>query len=293
MVQTPTNDQDRLIDQSLSLLRNAIAETKTVLPAVEFRRVEEPKDVVPETPFQQEQTASLIDQTLSLLRNAIAETKTVLPTVEFRGAEKPKDVVPETPFQQEQTAFLIGQPLSLVEESSALEPKEPETPSNMQQSIAEQTSTDVLPAEPPVQQEQTASLIDQALSLVEDVAAREPNEPETPSNMQQPIAKQTSTDVLPAEPQEQNASLIDQTLWAAKNVTVPKTNPVEVAPHSPQQPLAKELTSKERLDMQRAEIQKRVATFKANQQRFQQEREKYYAMTLAKIATHSVIQGVK
>jgi len=34
--------------------------------------------------------------------------------------------------------------------------------------------------------------------------------------------------------------------------------------------------------MERAEIRTRVATFKANQQRFQRKREEYYATTMAK-----------
>jgi hypothetical protein len=34
--------------------------------------------------------------------------------------------------------------------------------------------------------------------------------------------------------------------------------------------------------MERADIQKRIATFKANQQRFQREREEYYATTMAR-----------
>jgi hypothetical protein len=380
-----------------------MAESKTGLSVEQLRRAEELKDVVPETPAQREKTALLIDQSLSLLRNAIAETKTVLPATEF-----PKDAVPETPFQQEQTASLIEQTLSLVENVAALEPEEPETPSNMQQLVTKQASKDVLPTEPPVQEQQTPSLIDQTLSMVavavsestvteapppslqqpvakqiskvgpliaqalwmvKSVAAEvAPSQPvteqaskevaptdssvqeerttsvigqaqslvgdlpvaeckefdTTPSNMQrQPIAKQTSTDVLPAtehsvqqeqtafaehamslvdnvvipepvvndapspsvttpkalppgEPPSQDASLVDQTLSFAENVVVHETNSIEVTPQ-------KQLSPKERLDMERAEIQKRVATFKANQQRFQQEREEYYAVTMAKV----------
>jgi hypothetical protein len=462
---TPTNDQDRLIDQTLSLLRNAMAETKTVLSVEQLGRAEKPKDVLPETPGQQEKTALLIDQSLSLLRNAIAETNTVLPAAEIRGAEKPKDAVPETPFQQEQTASLIEQTLSLVENVAALEPEEPETPSNMQQLVIKQASKDVLPTEPPVQEQQAPSLIDQTLSMVEqslqhlvakqtskepptvpvqeeraaslinqtlsmvavavsestvtqapppslqqpvakqtskvmptesliqeertasliaqalstvksvaaevapssfqqpvikqaskevaptdslvqgepatsvigqaqslvgDASIAELNEFETPSNMQrQPIAEQTSNEVLlaaepsvqqeqtasfaehavslvdnvvvpepivndapspsvrtpkalpPREPPSQDASLVDQTLSFAKNVVVHETNSIEVTSQ-------KQLSPKERLDLERAEIQKRVATFKANQQRFQQEREEYYAVTMAKVrATRS------
>jgi uncharacterized membrane protein len=41
------------------------------------------------------------------------------------------------------------------------------------------------------------------------------------------------------------------------------------------------LTPKNRLDMERAVIQKRVADFAANQKKFQQEREEYYEKTMA------------
>jgi hypothetical protein len=183
MVETPTNDQDRLIDQTLALLQNAMAETKTVLPAVQFRRVAEPKDGLPS----------------------------------------------ETPVQEERTASLFGHPLSLVENVAVAEPKAAEARSpSLQRPVAEQTSKEMVPPEPPVQGERTASL-----SMVEMVA-------------------------------------------------VAKPKPVEVAPPSSQQPLVKQPAPKERLDMERAEIRTRVATFKANQQRFQREREEYYATTMAK-----------
>src|SRR6266404_1442295 len=190
MVQTPPNHQDQLIDQTLSWLRNAIAETETLLPGVESRRPAQPKDVVPETPVHQEQTDSLIDQTLSLV-----ETVTEL--------------------------------------------EEPE---------------------------------------------------QTPSPMPQPVAKQLPSDVQLTEP-ARNASLINQTLSLVKNVAVPEPKPIEVAPPSSQQPRAKQLTPKERLDMERADIQKRVATFKANQQRFQKEREEYYTTTMAKARATKLLKS--
>jgi len=150
----------------------------------------------------------------------------------------------------------------------------------MQHPIAKQTSEDALPAELSLQQEQTDSLIDQTLSLVETVTELEEPE-ETPSPMQQPVAKQLPSDVQLTEP-ARNASLIDQTLSLAKNVAVPEPKPIDLARPSWQRPCAKQLTPKERLDMERADIQKRVATFKANQQRFQKEREEYYTTTMAK-----------
>jgi hypothetical protein len=130
-----------------------------------------------------------------------------------------------------------------------------------QQPIAKQTSKDVVPTEPPVQEERTASLIARAMSMVEQA-------------LQRPVAKQTSKGEPPTESlvQEQHTvSLID----------LPK--PLEVTTPSSQQPVVKQLTSKERLDIERAEIRKRVETFGANQQRFQREREEYYAATMAKV----------
>jgi hypothetical protein len=222
----------------------------------------------------------LIDQTLSWLRNAMAETETLLPGVEFHRAAQPKDVVPETPVNEERTASLVGHGQSSVENLAVAVPKKPDATSTMQHPIAKQTSEDVLPAELSVQQEQTDSLIDQTLSLVETVTELEEPE-ETPSPMQQPVAKQLPSDVQLTEP-ARNASLINQTLSLVKNVAVPEPKPIEVAPPSSQPPRAKQLTPKERLDMERADIQKRVATFKANQQRFQKEREEYYITTMAK-----------
>ncbi len=224
----------------------------------------------------------LIDQTLSLLRNAMAETETLLPGVEFHRAAQPKGVVSETPVHEERTASLVGHGQSLVENLAVAVPKKPDTTSITQHPIAKQTSKDVLPAELSVQHEQTDSLIHETLSLVEIVAVTELNEPEeTPSPMQQPVAKQLPSDVQLTEP-ARNASLIDQTLSLAKNVAVPEPKPIDVAPPSWQRPCAKQLTPKERLEMERADIQKRVATFRANQQRFQKEREEYYTTTMAK-----------
>jgi hypothetical protein len=279
-------DRTELLVEDLTALEPKEPETRSdMLPPLAKQA---PTDAPPAEPLvQQEQAASPIDQVPSLIENVaplelkVSETPSNM--LQSIAKQTSADVLPAEPsVQQEQTASLIDQTLSLVKNVAAPDLNEPDTPSNMPRPIAKQASTDVLPAEPSVQQEQTGSLIDQTLSLVNNVAAPDLNEPETPSNMWQPIAKQASTDVLPAEPQEQIASLIDQTLWVAKNLRVPKPNPIDIAPHSPQPPPAKQLTSKERLDMDRAEIQKRVVTFKATQRRFQQDREEYYAMILAK-----------
>ena len=59
--------------------------------------------------------------------------------------------------------------------------------------------------------------------------------------------------------------------------------PEEIIPSSSLTPAAKELTAEERLARERAAMRKRVETFKANQQRFQREREEYYEATMAKV----------
>jgi hypothetical protein len=201
----------------------------------------------------------LIDQALSLLRNAMAETEPLLPGVEFHRAAQPKDVVPKTPVREERTASLVGHGQSLVENLAVAVPKKADTTSITQHPIAKQTSKDVLPAEPSAQQQQTDALINQTLSLIETVTEVEEPE-ETPCPMQQPVAKQLPSDVHLTK-RDRNASLIDQALSLVKNVAVPEPKPIEVAPPSWQPPRAKQLTPKERLDMERADIQKRVATF--------------------------------
>jgi hypothetical protein len=59
--------------------------------------------------------------------------------------------------------------------------------------------------------------------------------------------------------------------------TVPQTEAASV-----HQPMAAEVTTpKDRLDRERDVIQKRVANFKANQKKFQKDREEYYTRTMA------------
>ena len=89
--------------------------------------------------------------------------------------------------------------------------------------------------------------------------------------------------------EHQTVTLVAETLSMVKTVSEP--NRIEVEQQSLQQPAspgaqesnAKEATAEERLAVQRADIRKRVETFKANQERFKQEREEYYAATMAKV----------
>ena len=371
---TPTNDEDRLIDQALSLLRNAMAETKTVLPAVQFRPADSKAVRPSETPVEEERAASL--QMPPMVANiAVSEapspsllqpdteqvSKDMLPTVQRPVAKQTSKGEPPAapPVQEEQKASLIDQALSMV----AVTVSEPTTVTEAsQQPIAKQTSKDVVPTEPPVQEERTASLIARAMSMVESVAAAEPKLVEAPSSLQkpvpktsrdvlstkprvqgtvsligqtlsmvavavsestvaeapsaslkQPVAQDTSIEEAPTEPRVQKegaASLIDQTLSmveqalqrpVAKQISkgeppteslvqeqqtvslIDLPKPLEVTTPSSQQPVVKQPTPKERLDIERAEIRKRVETFGANQQRFQREREEYYAATMAKV----------
>ena len=353
---TPTNDQDRLIDQALSLLRNAMAETKTVLPVVQFRPAE-PKALLPSS-VQEERAASLVNQTLPMVENiAVSEapspslqqpvtkqaSKDVLPTEPPVQEEQTPSLIDQTlfmveqslqqpvanqkdepppapPVQEERTASLINQTLSMVAVAVSESTVTEAPPASLQQPVAKQTSKEVVPTEPPVQEERKASLIAQALSMVKSVATAEPKPVEVaPSSFQQPVAKKTSIEVpidqalskvavaestvaeapssslqpvteqtskvLPPErpvQEERTASLIGQKPSMVEIVAVAEPKPVEAAPPIPQQPIVKQPTPKERLDMERAEIRTRVATFKANQQRFQREREEYYATTMAK-----------
>jgi len=79
--------------------------------------------------------------------------------------------------------------------------------------------------------------------------------------------------------------LIEETLAFVQGVAAdaPKTIdlPKPVVPSVPRPFVAEVPTTKSRLDMERAVIQRRVANFKANQEKFQQEREEYYAKTMA------------
>jgi len=304
------------INQTMSMVAVAVSEpTVTEAPPSLQQPIakQTSKDVVPtELQVQEERTASLIAQALSIVKSvAAAEPKPVLAPSPFQqpvAKQTSKDVLSTKPPVQG-TASLIGQTLSMVavavSESTVAEAPSP----SLQQPVNKQPPKDVLPSAPSLQDQRPASLIDHALSMVEIVALAEPQEPEGPSPIQQPVVKQASKDVLPSEPPIQEERTVSVEQPVAKQTSkdlLPTELPVQVertvyqtpsliesaAVHEPkaveaallssQQPLVKQLTSKERLDMERADIQKRIAIFKANQQRFQREREEYYATTMAK-----------
>ena len=73
-----------------------------------------------------------------------------------------------------------------------------------------------------------------------------------------------------------------QEVAANSKIVVPLVQQV-VEANKPRIPLeAKDPAPTDKLDMERAAILRRVANFKANQQRFQREREEYFAGTMAK-----------
>jgi hypothetical protein len=84
--------------------------------------------------------------------------------------------------------------------------------------------------------------------------------------------------------------LIEETLAFVRGVAVntsriPSVQAVEAKePATPvQKPvIAKDLEPKDKLEMERTLIQRRVANFKAHQERFEREREEYFATTMAK-----------
>ena len=152
----------------------------------------------------------------------------------------------------------------------------------------EQASKNVPPSAPPVQEQQSASLINKTLSMVA-VAISESStvSQASPPSLHQPVAK-------PIDVKEgQTISLIAEALLMVKGVSTAESKPVEavqrpakpneVIPSSSQKPAAKELAAEERLAIERAAMRKRVETFKAKQQCFQREREEYYEAIMAKV----------
>jgi hypothetical protein len=127
-------------------------------------------------------------------------------------------------------------------------------------------------------------LIDQTLAFLQNAMTDElPKTPVPP--VQFTRAAEETNPTPPSEPpvhEERMTSLIDHALSLVENIAVAEPKTVEAALVASQQPVVEQLSPKERLDMERADIRKRVATFKANQQRFQRYREEYYAMTMAK-----------
>jgi hypothetical protein len=180
----------------------------------------------------------------------------------------------EPRVEEAQTPSLIDQTLSMVEQS-------------MHQLVAKQEG---VPA-PPVQEQRTASLIGQTLAMV---AISESTVSDAPPSLQPPVANRPSKDIVLPKPQvqgEQELSMVkgvaasepESTKLASPSSFRDTAQAGEAIPPSSQASLAKTLTPEERLDIERANMRKRVETFKANQERFRRQREEYYEATLAKI----------
>jgi len=205
----------------------------------------------------------LIVEALSLLRDTMSESKV------SEAVNRPAEDVEERPVS-------IGHLIPVTEEF--------ETPPTGQQPDIEQASKNVPPPAPPVQEQQSASLIDKTLSMVAVAISESTASQAPPPSLHQPVVNVK---------EEQTVSLIAEALLMVKGVSTAESKPVEavqrsakpdeVTPSSSQKPAAKELTAEERLAMERAAMRKRVETFKANQQRFQREREEYYEATMAKV----------
>ena len=318
MAETQKDDQDRFIDQTLSLFQNAISETKTALPPVWFGRAVEPKDVAPsEPPAQEKRAASLIGQAVSFVRTVAGfepkAAETASPSLQPPVAEQ----VREKPVRDTRSAPLVDQVLSMVTIVSIDEPKVVEAASppslgtaevavlSVRQSVDKPASKDGLPLERPTQ-EAPPSLIGHALSsvskvaisehkaiLVEGVVISEPKAAETASpSLQLPAAEQAREKPVG---DARSDPLVDQALSMVAIVSIDEPKVVEAASPAPtvlkteaaiplsQQLPMKQFSPKERLDMDRADIRRRVAIFREHQQRFQREREEYYAATMAKV----------
>jgi len=356
MAETQKSDQERLIDETLSLFRNAIAETKTILPPVQFGRAVEH---VPPSEPPEKRAASLISHAVSIARTVAGfvpkavqtASPSLQPPVAKQAREKPVGDVQSDPLVDRVQSMVPIIPIepNMAETASppSLNTAEAEVLSLLQP-VDKPASKDVLPLERPTQEE-PPSLIDPAHSLVKkvviseqvsvkEIAISEPRAVQTASpSLQPPVAKQAREKPVGdarADP------LVDQVLSMVAIVPIDEPNMVEAASppslntveaavlsprqtvakpdsehvlpleqstqeeppspieHStlveptalkteapvplPQQPLMIQLSPKERLDMDRAEIRKRVVAFRHHQQRFQRDREEYYATTISK-----------
>jgi hypothetical protein len=228
---TPTNDHDRLIDEALSLLRDAMAEDRTAFWAAKLHPAE--SNDVEERPFPVD--AVPITKTV-----AVVETKRFdsVPAAQQSVTEQASQVSAPVPVQEQQGS-LINKTLSMVAVAIS-ESIAPEAPHLLHSPGAQQDK---------VKEDQAVSLIAEALSMVKGVTPAEPiRHAVGPRSLQ------------------------------------PPTRPPGEGPATPSQgAIAEELTTEERLAMQRADMRERVEMFKANQERFKREREEYYAATMAKV----------
>jgi hypothetical protein len=336
-----------LIDHTLSLFQDAIADTRIFLPPVQFSWVLEPKDLAPSEPpakrpaslighavsiartvvgfapkapqgIRQDREQSvgdarsdpLLDQVLSMVAN-VAIDQPIIAEAASRSShdraeaallslpqhvDKPasKDVPPlERPTQVEPQARSIVEKLVISEQKTVLVKKvvisehkavQAASPS-LQPPVANQ------PWEKPFGDARSDPSMDQAPSKVDEPKLIEASPLNTADagEPRKPVDRPASKDAPPLEGPilEELPSLIDRTQSRVAEAapTAPKT---EAKIPLPEQVHMSQLSPKERLDMERAEIRKRVVAFKRHQQLFQRDREEYYATTISKVRT---IQG--
>jgi hypothetical protein len=81
---------------------------------------------------------------------------------------------------------------------------------------------------------------------------------------------------------QESAAMLPENLNSPNPFAQPLSRGVGIEPEPRKLPVAAEVpTPKDKLDAEREVIQKRVANFKANQKKFQQEREEYYTRTMS------------
>jgi hypothetical protein len=244
MVETQ-NDRDRLIDDTLALFQNAIADTGAILPAGQNRHAAGPQDVPPSsTPPRGEATPSLIGHALSLVKKVVISEQ--------------KPVVVKKVVISEQNPVQAASPSS-------------------RPPVAKQVK------EKPVGDARSDPLVDQALSMVAIVSIDRPG---AEAVVRQPFEKTATEHALPSQrtTQEEQPSPIDHAHSTVVDAAPTGPKAADTLP-LPWQPPMKQLSPKERLDMDRADIRRRIAIFREHQQRFQRERDEYYATTIAKVRT--------
>ncbi|SHG98653.1 hypothetical protein [Bradyrhizobium erythrophlei] len=145
---------------------------------------------------------------------------------------------------------------------------------------------------------QSEALVDHmpCLTATAPIGETDVIEAESPPNMggteplllQQPINKSVSKEALrslkrlaqvePPSPDRVHPTELEG---------APAALTTESAESLPEQPPIRQLSPEERLDIELADIRRRVATFKEHQQRFRREREEYYAATTSKACNNT------
>jgi hypothetical protein len=171
---TPTNDQDRSTDEALSLLRDAIAENKTALPASK-RHPAESNDA--------EERLLSVDAMPMMQTVAVVETKRFdsLPAAKQSVNELGSQNRPSLESAQEPQGSLVSTTLSMVavaiSESTAFQAPQLLHSPVTQQAIVSKDATE----------EQAVSLIAEALSMVKSISAAEPvRDAVAPQSLQPP-----------------------------------------------------------------------------------------------------------